>query len=145
MRQQWNAVVAKEFNVPKYYQCVAVLMIHWADWLDPDLHCGDEVCRLTPESHDDVLIFSQTAELESVFGDKFGFTTRRVILHCRDKHPQSQVNLAVAKFLSDYDGSHRTTLLIVYYSGHGLVREESGIERFYISGYASFRRQRPTL
>jgi hypothetical protein len=43
MRQHWNGVVCKEFNVPTYYQSVSVLLIHWADWLDTDLKCADEV------------------------------------------------------------------------------------------------------
>jgi hypothetical protein len=43
MRQHWNGVVCREFDVPAYYQSVSVLLIHWADWLDTDLKCGDEV------------------------------------------------------------------------------------------------------
>lgn len=43
MRQRWNSVVCKEFNVPSYYQSVSVLLIHWADWLDRDLKCDEEV------------------------------------------------------------------------------------------------------
>lgn len=45
MRQHWNSVVCKQFNVPSYYQSVSVLLIHWADWLNPDLKCDEEVCR----------------------------------------------------------------------------------------------------
>ena len=43
MRQHWNSVVCEEFDVPSCYQSVSVLLIHWADWLDTDLRCGDEV------------------------------------------------------------------------------------------------------
>lgn len=43
MRQRWNNVVCKEFNVPSYYQSVSVLLIHWANWLDLDLKCDEEV------------------------------------------------------------------------------------------------------
>jgi hypothetical protein len=71
-----------------------------------------------------------------VFRDKYGYTTTRVALDCKKK-PQAQLHRATSQFISDYDGSHRTTLLIVYYSGHGYLEEENGVERLYISGYAS--------
>lgn len=48
MRQHWNRVVCKEFNVPSYYQSVSVLLIHWAEWLDTDLKCDKEVSNLVP-------------------------------------------------------------------------------------------------
>lgn len=79
---------------------------------------------------------SQTTELEGVFRDRYGFTTTRVVLDCKPKKPQTQLHLATSQFISDYDGPHRTTLLIVYYSGHGYrQQEENGAERLYISGY----------
>jgi hypothetical protein len=34
----------------------------------------------------------------------------------------------------DHDGHHRTNLLIVYYSGHGILQEEDGGNQLYISG-----------
>lgn len=43
MRQQWNSTVCKEFDIPSHYQSVAVLLIHWADWLDKNLKCRTEV------------------------------------------------------------------------------------------------------
>lgn len=58
-------------------------------------------------------------------------------LDCRHKLPQNQLNREVANFVHDYDGPHRTNLLIVYYSGHGqlMQKEGSAHNRFYISGY----------
>lgn len=44
MRQHWNSVVANELGCPSYYQSVAVLLIQWANWLDPDLQREEEVC-----------------------------------------------------------------------------------------------------
>lgn len=46
-RHHWNDAAKKELELPNYYQSVAVLMIHWADWLDPELKCGEEVSVLT--------------------------------------------------------------------------------------------------
>ena len=37
----------RELDLPDYYQSVAVLMVHWAEWLDHDLKCAEEVCGLT--------------------------------------------------------------------------------------------------
>jgi hypothetical protein len=45
MRQHWNSTVCKEFNIPSHYQSVAVLLIHWADWLDKNLKCRTEVSQ----------------------------------------------------------------------------------------------------
>jgi hypothetical protein len=46
-RQHWNDVAMRELDLPDYYQSVAVLMVHWAEWLDHDLKCAEEVCGLT--------------------------------------------------------------------------------------------------
>lgn len=43
MRQHWNSTVCEEFDIPDRYQSVAVLLIHWADWLDTTLKCRAEV------------------------------------------------------------------------------------------------------
>ena len=80
----------------------------------------------------------QTAELEELFRDKFGFLTTTVVLDCRQKLPQHQLNSEVSKFMLDHDGPHRTTLLIVYYSGHGYTRPGKR-DQLYISGYVRWR------
>ena len=61
----------------------------------------------------------QTTELENVFRDRYGYNTKRVVLDCKYKKPQAQLQHATSQFIYDHDGSHRNTLLIVYYSGHG--------------------------
>jgi hypothetical protein len=43
MRQHWNDIVCREFDLPDHYQSVAVLLIHWAERLDQDLNCRGEV------------------------------------------------------------------------------------------------------
>lgn len=71
-----------------------------------------------------------------MFRERYGFTTRMVELDCRNKLPQNQLNVAVANFVSDFDGPHRTNLLIVYYSGHGIMKRLDGYEQrqLFISG-----------
>jgi hypothetical protein len=80
----------------------------------------------------------QTAELEELFRDKFGFLTTTVVLDCKRKLPQHQLNSEVSKFMFEHDGPHRTTLLIVYYSGHGYTRPGKR-DQLYISGYVRMR------
>lgn len=46
MRQHWNRTVLQELRSPSHYQSVAVLLIQWANWLDPDLQHYEEVCTL---------------------------------------------------------------------------------------------------
>jgi hypothetical protein len=53
MRQHWKRTVSKEFDIPSHYQSVAVLLIHWADWLDEALKCRAEVGVTHP--HRDVI------------------------------------------------------------------------------------------
>lgn len=81
-------------------------------------------------------VFMQTTELEHVFRDRYGYNTERVVLDCKHKKPQTQLRHAASQFIYDHDGSHRNTLLIVYYSGHGHLEEEDGVQRLHISGYA---------
>ena len=46
-RKHWNDAAMRELKTPNCYQSVAVLMIHWAEWLDQDFKCGEEVCGPT--------------------------------------------------------------------------------------------------
>jgi len=48
--------------------------------------------------------------------------------------PEAQLHYETSKFIVDHDGHHRTNLLIVYYSGHGILQEEDGVNQLYISG-----------
>lgn len=77
----------------------------------------------------------QTTELENVFRDRYGYNTKRVVLDCKHKKPQAQLSHATSQFILDHDGAHRNTLLIVYYSGHGHLDEEDGVQRLHIAGY----------
>ncbi|TLD09828.1 serine/threonine protein kinase, partial [Venturia nashicola] len=117
MRQHWNTAVAREMNLPIYYQSVAVLLIQWANWLDPNIQREEE-----------------TTELEKVFRERFGFTTQRVILDCKHKKPQTQLHLEASQFISDYDGPHRENLLIVYYCGHAHLEDQDGVPGLHITG-----------
>jgi len=71
-----------------------------------------------------------------MFSDQYGFTTNTVVLDCERK-PQHQLNSAVAGFVRQHDGPFRQTLLIVYYSGHGVTKLVEGYrdEQLFISGY----------
>lgn len=44
------------------------------------------------------------------------------------------LNAAIAKFVEDNDGPHRSNLLVVYYSGHGISKMKDEEETLFIAG-----------
>lgn len=82
-----------------------------------------------------VLIPAQVNELHELFQNDFNYESRVVTLDDRTR-PQHQLNSEIADFVRKHDGPHRSNLLILYYSGHGYVRDPGGSEEHYvISGY----------
>lgn len=51
MQVLFDQTVCKELELPYLYQQVNVLIIRWADYLDRDLKCGDEVRMLLKIRH----------------------------------------------------------------------------------------------
>jgi hypothetical protein len=43
MQALWEEVSSNELKVPYKYQNVSALIVHWAKYLDEDLHCEAEV------------------------------------------------------------------------------------------------------
>ena len=74
-----------------------------------------------------------------MFRETYGFATQTAILECQQSKPEGQLNHHVASFVHQNDGHHRGTLLIVYYSGHGILDQAGGEEQFFISGYGTKR------
>ncbi|KAJ4299206.1 hypothetical protein N0V90_004450 [Kalmusia sp. IMI 367209] len=104
MQSWWDGYIFRNVR-PDGYLKVAVLLIKWADKLD-DLGTREEV-----------------EELEGVFRERFNFRTQIVELDGSSK-PQYQLNRSLSTFVEEYDGPNN--LLIVYYSGHGILREDLG-------------------
>jgi hypothetical protein len=65
----------------------------------------------------------QVEELDAVFRERFLFHTIVVPLSLRRK-PQHQLDRSMMQFIEEHDGAHN--LLIVYYTGHGVYREDLG-------------------
>jgi hypothetical protein len=63
----------------------------------------------------------QAEELDAVFRERFHFVTETVELNVATK-PQQQMYKYMSTFVEKHDGPH--TLLIVYYTGHGVYRED---------------------
>jgi hypothetical protein len=63
----------------------------------------------------------QAKELEAIFKDRFRFVTQTVELNVSSK-PQHQINHHLSAFIEKHDGANK--LLIVYYTGHGVYRED---------------------
>ncbi|KAF2771713.1 hypothetical protein EJ03DRAFT_22498 [Teratosphaeria nubilosa] len=106
MRKCWEEVVRKELGIPNHYSHVAVLMVYWAADLDKGLN-----------------VLKEVKPLEELFKNDFGFTTEKFELKNTSdlKRPQLQLDKAMTDFVHEHDGSYRTNLLIVYYTGHGCV------------------------
>jgi hypothetical protein len=64
---------------------------------------------------------SQAKELETIFRTRFRFETETVELNVSSK-PQHQMNRHLSAFIEKHDGPNN--LLIVYYTGHGVYRED---------------------
>ena len=65
------------------------------------------------------------ARLERVFQDDFHYkTVRKELTQDSERTPQIQVNKHLADFVYDYNDT--STLLIVYYAGHGRPGESKG-------------------
>ncbi|CAO2656431.1 Nn.00g052340.m01.CDS01 [Neocucurbitaria sp. VM-36] len=103
MHMWWDEAIAKNMNLPDGYTKVAVLLIKWAAELD-ELNTGEEA-----------------QELDTLFRDRFHYHTKTVELNVRKK-PQHQLNSHVSDFIRDHDGPHN--LLVIYYTGHGVYRED---------------------
>ncbi|KAG9191752.1 hypothetical protein G6011_10486 [Alternaria panax] len=97
----WSEAIAKNMHLPDGYARVAVLLIKWADNLD-ELRTADEA-----------------EELEALFRTRFHYDTKTVELNVRGK-PQHQLDKHVSQFICDHDGTQ--SLLIIYYTGHGVFQ-----------------------
>ena len=123
MQVWWNQAMSREMKVPVDYSNVAVLIIKWTEKLD-GLNCTKEVrsqARLTLRPDDRSLTWEQVGDLDDLFRQRFGYTTKVVELS-NDAKPQLQLNHAVAEFVLAHDGQHN--LLILYYTGHAEYHNE---------------------
>ncbi|KAK5728872.1 hypothetical protein LTR15_002013 [Elasticomyces elasticus] len=115
----WNNVMSDKLGAPPHYTDIAVLILHWAASLDEDLRTHTEV---TP--------------LANMLGQGFGFTVEVVELDNKLREPQLQLDEAVDDFVRRHDGHTDSHLLIVYYTGHGVVQRNQP-HTLIISGYES--------
>jgi hypothetical protein len=100
LRNAWQGVMGFE-HTGKPHRDVAVLMISWAEELD-DLETKQEV-----------------QQLEGVFRDLFHYEVIPREIK-KGKRPCLQLTMHLADFVHRFDSP--TTLLIVYYAGHGFAR-----------------------
>ncbi|KAF2197242.1 hypothetical protein GQ43DRAFT_344045, partial [Delitschia confertaspora ATCC 74209] len=103
MQLWWDEAIARKMNIPDGYHNVAVLLVKWADNLD-ELGTREE-----------------TEELRDIFKYQFHYETQIVELNVASK-PQHQLNRHLSAFVEKHDGPHN--LMIVYYTGHGIYRED---------------------
>lgn len=118
LRNAWQGIMGFE-HTGKPHREVAVLMISWAEELD-DLHTKGEV-----------------QQLEGVFKNLFHYeVVPREIK--KGKRPCIQLAVHLAEFVLQFDSP--TTLLIVYYAGHGFARKPGILQ---LAGYVVHRYKQP--
>ncbi|KAI9647715.1 hypothetical protein NHQ30_004101 [Ciborinia camelliae] len=83
------------------------------------VYCKAHVLLLSWHRDDDDLhVEQEVADLENVFRNIFKYQTTQKTLN--KQRPQAQINRYLAEFVHEHDDSD--TLLIVYYAGHGKLR-----------------------
>ncbi|KAK4540551.1 hypothetical protein LTR36_009081 [Oleoguttula mirabilis] len=110
MQTCWEQTVCEALKIPDTYRHVAVLIVHWADYLDVDLKCGKEV-----------------KELNDLFAKRFNFHSNVLTLHDM-KRPQAQLNHGITELILQHDGPCRSNLLIIYYTGHAVGVDNHALE-----------------
>jgi len=120
MQSWWDEAIVRNMDLPDGYISVAVLLIKWDAELD-ELKTGEEVERNPTFSFPPRLTMQQAKELEAIFKNRFRFVTETVELNVSSK-PQHQINRHLSAFIEKHDGPNN--LLIVYYTGHGVYRED---------------------
>jgi len=105
LRSVWQNVM-KDFGLTgRPHRSVAVLMLSWANELD------------------DLKTTAEVEKLKCVFRDNFNYKViqRQLVAN---KRPGLQVARHLANFVDEHDSD--STLLIVYYAGHGIPGENAG-------------------
>ncbi|KAJ4348441.1 uncharacterized protein N0V89_009815 [Didymosphaeria variabile] len=103
MQMWWDEAIVRNMDLPDGYAKVAVLLVKWEDELD------------------ELKTRAEAEELDAVFRERFHFVTKTVELNVATK-PQQQMRTYMSAFIQKHDGPHN--LLIVYYTGHGVYRED---------------------
>jgi hypothetical protein len=86
-------------------------------------------------------------DLETIFKDLYNFEVRKEKLHHKER-AQAQMNEHLATFVRKYEKERKSTLMIIYYAGHGWSDGSDGAEskrKLRLAGYYSifFQRFRP--
>ncbi|KAI9662501.1 MAG: Phosphatidylinositol-4-phosphate 5-kinase [Bathelium mastoideum] len=96
---EWEKISQHESKFV-HYEKVAVLLLSWDDTCN-DLRTREEVDKL-----------------DTVFRTLYGFEVRQEKLNNK-KRAQIQMNKHLANFVDEFEDQSNSTLLIIYYAGHG--------------------------
>lgn len=105
---KWTNIMAEGKHLSSSsYTDVAVLLISWVD------------------GNDDLKVKKEVDQLEEVFTNTFNYRCDRVLLKSDERQAsQVQINFLVSRFI--YENDSPTTLLMIYYAGHGVPGEIQG-------------------
>jgi hypothetical protein len=119
MQRWFEDFMKKVFRIPSGYVTIAVLVISWHDAVDEG-H-DSEVCFRHIHNHQTHRLYVQVAELKQLLERDFGYKFEEVRLRSSTaKKTQHDLNAAIANHCQKYDSPN--SLLITYYTGHGLFR-----------------------
>ncbi|KAF1939946.1 hypothetical protein EJ02DRAFT_407390 [Clathrospora elynae] len=118
-RGWFEGAVKKTLNIPSGYVKVAVLVLRWH------------------EDIDDYAAGHTTERLKDLFSGRLGYSYKEVKLGTQ-KNPQNTLRTAISNHIDEHDGPNN--LLIVFYTGHGLVQLTRGKtktqkDRFFATAY----------
>jgi hypothetical protein len=135
----------KALNIPSGYRKVAVLIIRWRydidDERDREGHSNEvsgtsntSVFHVILQTHPALWKFqannSQIERLKNVFEGRMNYACSEVDLHTEYK-PQHILNEAIATHIRNNNDPNN--LLIIYYTGHGVIVGEESHERLSMS------------
>ncbi|KZM21040.1 uncharacterized protein EKO05_0011167 [Ascochyta rabiei] len=115
-RQAWfENAIKKELKIPNSYVQVAPLIIRW----DPEI---DDY----RDGHN-----KEIEDLNRVFA-RFGFSSSTELrLNPKVRKPQFALNSAISEHISAHDGQNK--LMIIYYTGHGILDSSDGEKRLLLA------------
>lgn len=134
-RQMYFENAMKEtLNLPSGYVKVAVLVIRWEDDDDSDGykagHDTEVYVLLIISGGMMLILYAQIADLRCLLEDGFGFEFREKRLKT-SKKPQNALNAAITQHVDEFDDPHG--LLIIYYTGHGVLHGPQGDQQLELS------------
>ncbi|KAI9685827.1 MAG: Phosphatidylinositol-4-phosphate 5-kinase [Bathelium mastoideum] len=113
---EWDKISQHESKFVRYEK-VAVLLLSWEETCN-DLETREEVGQAFNMNSEPGIEDMQVDRLGTVFRELYGFEVKQEQLNDK-KRAQIQMNKHLANFVDEFEDQGNSTLLIIYYAGHG--------------------------